>query len=310
MSAVQQFLRKKKPCVLLVINAVFGLFVLSSTPEGYNMSTEKIIFLDIDGTLIDYTQQLSHSTREAIHLAQARGHKLLIASGRSKPAIYPWLLNLGFDGMVAGDGAYAEFGGKILFESTIPESQISRLYRYLDDREIGFYEESNSGLYGNRNFLRETASSFGVSQEVAAENLQKAFQGMSFGHQEYHLDVNKVSFVMRSDIQITELEELFGDYFRVGLWNIFGNGLGFGDFTQKKVNKASAIAVLLDKLNLDRQDTYAFGDSYNDLEMLQYCQTGIAMGNAANAVKAVADYVTTDVSDDGILNAFKQFGLI
>ena len=51
------------------------------------MSSEKIIFLDIDGTLIDYTQQLSQSTREALRLARARGHKLLIASGRSKPSI-------------------------------------------------------------------------------------------------------------------------------------------------------------------------------------------------------------------------------
>lgn len=274
------------------------------------MSTEKIIFLDIDGTLIDYTQQISHSTREAIHLAQARGHKLLIASGRSKPAIYSWLLDLGFNGMIAGDGAYAEFGGEIIFESTIPEAQISRLYQYLEDRKIGFYEESNSGLYGNRYFLTETACSFGVSEKIAAENLQKAFHGLVFDHQQYHLDVNKVSFVVRSDIQKAELEALFGDYFRIGLWNIFGKGLGFGDFTQKHVNKASAIAVLLEKLGLDRQDTYAFGDSYNDLEMLQYCQTGIAMGNAANAVKAVADYVTSDVSDDGIFNAFVQFGLI
>ena len=55
------------------------------------MNSEKIIFLDIDGTLIDYTQKLPDSTREAIHLAQARGHKLLISTGRSKPAIYPWL---------------------------------------------------------------------------------------------------------------------------------------------------------------------------------------------------------------------------
>ena len=274
------------------------------------MSSEKIIFLDIDGTLIDYTQQLSQSTREALRLARARGHKLLIASGRSKPSIYPWLLNLGFDGLIAGEGAYAEFDGKVIIENAIPEAQISRVYRYLDERKIGFYEESNSGLYGNQYFLSETARIFGVSQDVAAGNLQKAFPGLSFDHQDFHLDVNKVSFVMRSDIHKAELEDEFGDFFRIGIWNIFGKGRDFGDFTQKHVNKASAIAILLDKLSLNRDDTFAFGDSFNDIEMLQYCQTGIAMGNAADDLKAVADYVTSDVSDKGIFNAFRQFGLI
>ncbi len=274
------------------------------------MSSEKIIFLDIDGTLIDYTQQLPYSAREALKLAQARGHKILISSGRSKPSIYPWLLDLGFDGMIAGEGAYAEFDGKIVFESAIPEAQISRVYAYLDDRKIGFYEESNSGLYGNRYFLGETARAFGVSWEVAAENLQTAFPGLTFDHQNYHLDVNKVSFVMTPALNKAELEDEFGEYFRIGIWNIFGKGRDFGDFTQKNLTKASAVAVLLDALGLKREDAFALGDSFNDIEILQYCQTGIAMGNAVNQLKAVADYVTSDVTDDGVFKAFKHFGLI
>jgi len=274
------------------------------------MNSEKIIFLDIDGTLIDYTQKLPDSAREAIQLAQARGHKLLISTGRSKPAIYPWLLELGFDGMIAGEGAYAEFGGKIVFESPIPEAQISRVYTYFEDRKLGLYEESNSGLYGNRYFLSETARFFGVSQEVAAENLLRAFPGLTFGHQHYHLDVNKVSFVMTPTVSKTELEQEFGDYFRLGIWNIFGKGRGFGDFTQKNLSKATAVAALLNTLGLKREDTFAFGDSFNDVEILQYCQTGIAMGNAPDELKAVADYVTSDVTDDGIFKAFEHFGLI
>ncbi len=274
------------------------------------MSSEKIIFLDIDGTLIDYTQQLPYSAREALKLAQVRGHKILISSGRSKPSIYPWLLNLGFDGIIAGEGAYAEFGGKIVFESAIPEAQISRVYSYLEDRKIGFYEESNSGLYGNRYFLSETARSFGISQEVATKNLQTLFPGLTFNHQSYHLDVNKVSFVMPPALNKAELEKEFGEYFRVGIWNIFGKGRDFGDFTQKNLTKASAVSVLLESLGLEREDTFAFGDSFNDIEILQYCQTGIAMGNAVDELKAVADYVTSDVTDDGIFNAFKHFGLI
>jgi len=115
---------------------------------------------------------------------------------------------------------------------------------------------------------------------------------------------------MRPGICKAELEEIFGDYFRIGIWNIFGKGRDFGDFTQKHVTKASAVAVLLERLGLNQEDTFAFGDSFNDIEMLQYCQTGIAMGNAAEELKAVADHVTNAVTEDGIFNAFKHFGLI
>lgn len=274
------------------------------------MSSKKIIFLDIDGTLIDYTQKLPPSTAEALNRARAHGHKLLISTGRSKPSIYPWLLEMGFDGMIAGDGAYAEYGGNIILASTIPEARISHLYHFLDDRKIGLYEESNSGIYGNRYFVSETARSFGIPQAVAAGHLHKAFPSLTFDHQDYHLDVNKVSFVMTPLISNAELGNEFGDYFRVGVWNIFGKGRDFGDFTQKHLNKATAVAVLLETLGLNREDTIAFGDSYNDREILQYCQTGVAMGNAEDELKSMADYVTSDVTDDGIFKAFEHLGLI
>lgn len=86
------------------------------------MSTTKIIFLDIDGTLIDYAHNLPASAEEAISRARSNGHKLIISTGRSKPSIYPWLLEMGFDGLIAGEGAYVEYAGKVILESTIPQS--------------------------------------------------------------------------------------------------------------------------------------------------------------------------------------------
>jgi hydroxymethylpyrimidine pyrophosphatase-like HAD family hydrolase len=75
---------------------------------------------------------------------------------------------------------------------------------------------------------------------------------------------------------------------------------GFWRFHPKNLTKASAVIRSVESLGLNREDTFAFGDSFNDIEILQYCQTGIAMGNAADELKAVADYVTSDVTDDGV----------
>lgn len=274
------------------------------------MNSEKIIFLDIDGTLIDYTQKMPPSTLEALRLAQARGHKLLIATGRSKHSIYPYLLDLGFDGIIAGDGAYVEFSGEVLQRKYIPEEQIKRLHTYLEDKKIGFFEECDSGLYGNRYYVSESARIFNLSMEASAERVKRVFPELSLDHTDYHLDVNKVSFVMSPSVDADELQREFGDFFRLGVWNVFGKERIFGDFTQKDVNKGTAAAFLLNALDRDREDSFAFGDAYNDIEILQYCQTGVAMGNADDEVKAVADYVTSDIKENGIFNAFEYFGLI
>jgi len=109
------------------------------------MNSEKIIFLDIDGTLIDYTQKLPDSAREAIHLAQARGHKLLISTGRSKPAIYPWLFELGFDGMIAGAGAYAEFGGKIVSKAPSLKPKSAAFILTLKTENLVFTKKVTAG---------------------------------------------------------------------------------------------------------------------------------------------------------------------
>ena len=87
-------------------------------------------------------------------------------------------------------------------------------------------------------------------------------------------------------------------------------GRGSGEVTLNGVNKGSTILQLLDRLGLHAASAIGIGDSSNDIEMLQVCGVGIAMGNATDAVKAHADEVTTSVQDDGVWNAFRRQGLI
>ena len=78
----------------------------------------------------------------------------------------------------------------------------------------------------------------------------------------------------------------------------------------KDQTKATGIIHLIEYLNIKREDTIAFGDGHNDSEMIQYCNIGIAMGNAIQKVKDVSDYITDDIDNDGIYNAMKKFNLI
>ena len=83
-----------------------------------------------------------------------------------------------------------------------------------------------------------------------------------------------------------------------------------GELSVPNIHKANAIETLINHLGIDRKNTYAFGDGMNDKEMLEYVNVGIAVGNAKEGLKAVADEVTDDITNDGIYNAMKRHNLI
>lgn len=84
----------------------------------------------------------------------------------------------------------------------------------------------------------------------------------------------------------------------------------FGDVGVKGIDKGHAIDVLLDYLHASLEDTFAFGDAKVDIPMLEYCKVGVAMNSGGDEIKAMADYVTDDVDQDGLYKAFVHFGLI
>lgn len=96
----------------------------------------------------------------------------------------------------------------------------------------------------------------------------------------------------------------------VGTWGGRGEQALFGDFGIKDINKAHAVAVVVEHLGADRADTIAFGDAKVDIPMLEACQIGVAMGNGGPEIKAMADLVTASVDQDGLYQAFAELGLL
>ena len=82
------------------------------------------------------------------------------------------------------------------------------------------------------------------------------------------------------------------------------------EFVPKGFSKASGIEKTCELLGIEKEDTYAFGDSINDVEMLKHVQHGIAMGNGTKAAKEAADYITAPLHEDGIYKGLEHFGLI
>mgnify|MGYP003592714727 FL=1 len=275
----------------------------------------KIVFLDVDGTLVDYHGVLPQSAVEAIRQARKNGHRVYISTGRSKAEVYPNLWEIGLDGMIGGNGSYVEDHDQVVMHQLITAEQGRHIVDWLHERGLEFYLESNNGLFASEHFEQRGQSTM---QEYSARKgkadadkmtIRQAFPDMIFDGELYRDDLNKVSFVLDSYEDYLAAKAEFPDL-QVGTWGGAGETALFGDLGVKGITKAHAIDALLDYLQADVGDTIAFGDAKIDIPMLEYCAVGVAMGNGGPEIKAMADSITDAVEDDGLQHAFEQLHLI
>jgi Cof subfamily protein (haloacid dehalogenase superfamily) len=256
------------------------------------------LFFDIDGTLVSFkTHEIPPSTILALTQAKANGHKVFIATGRP-PLI---ITNLGaiehlIDGYVTINGALCYVGEKTVCCKDIP---LEAAKLVVDDAK-----EKNYGLImvGDRDVAvldpqGEVNQIF--RQEIAVENLDKA---------------KPVEVVLQQ--RILQLTAFFTeDYEQELMARIPSCTSGrwhptFTDITAVGADKGEGLLAMTAHLGLDPQSTMAFGDGGNDTSMIIQAGIGVAMGNAIDELKQQADYVTTSVDDDGILNALRHLEVI
>lgn len=277
----------------------------------------KIIFLDVDGTIVDYDNHIPDSAREAIRKARENGHLVYVCTGRSKAEMPDEIWNIGFDGMIGGNGSYVEHKGQILLHQLIPYETAKRVVDWLEARGLEFYLESNNGLFASRNFrevarptLRTYALGKGASEDqVLHMEAEDALHGLIYDGDLYRDDLNKISFILHSYQDHLDSKEAFPEL-KAGTWGGRGEEALFGDLGVKDINKAYAVDLILDHLDADRTDTIAVGDAKVDIPMLQACQIGVAMGNGGPEILAVADLITDDVGQDGLYKAFEKLNLL
>lgn len=273
----------------------------------------KIIFIDVDGTLVDYSGQLPESAVKAVREARANGHRVYISTGRSKAEVYQNIWDIGLDGMIGGNGSYVEDHGHVVLHRLITPEQCRRIVDWLHGRGLEFYLESNNGLFASERFEEKSAPAMLEYQNrKGAETIlsvREAFPDMIFGGELYRDDLNKVSYLLNSYQDFLDTRAQFPDL-ENGTWGGAGETALFGDLGVKGITKAEAIRALLDYLGAEVEDTIAFGDAKVDIPMLEYCRIGVAMGSGGEEIRAMADYVTDGVEEDGLYNAFVHLGLI
>ena len=262
---------------------------------------EQLYFFDIDGTLIECNKgiySIPDSSRNALLQLQKQGDHVFLATGRCKCFIIDGVMDYPFDGYVTCNGAYVEYMGETIYKKVIPAQAIQYTHELCLERDLAYYFEGNDYIYVlNKNNPKhiEFKNNWGMKDNTIIDQ---------FDPQEIETYIGMI--VVNSSDDIAPMVETLSPYFDIQRHQ---SGYSF-DLTLKGESKAKGIKKLVEKLEMDIEQTIAFGDGRNDVEMLTEVGLGIAMGNGAIEAKAVADYVTDDIDKDGILKALNHFSLI
>jgi Cof subfamily protein (haloacid dehalogenase superfamily) len=276
--------------------------------------TRKAVFLDVDGTLIDDYGRVPDSAVRAVREARENGHLVFLCTGRSMVELSPGVLAVGFDGFVLASGAYVQVGSEVLEHKRVTTEAVRHVADYFDAHGGGYYFQANDGVYASpraRGLLGRIVASH-VAEDPAFDEvdhgLLRYVDTIIVDSDPYAMPITKAIY-FDAAATLDEIRDEFAD-FEVVPSSVTVFGTSAGEMMILGVHKATGIDVLLHHLGIDLADTIAIGDSYNDLEMLEHVAVGIAMGDAPQAIKDMADEVTTSTTEDGIRIAFVRHGLV
>ena len=270
---------------------------------------EKILFLDLDGTLLNDHKEITEGNRRAINQALARGHRVVITTGRPLKSAILQAENLG----MTGKGCYLiAFNGGILYDC-FRQEQLSHQALSIETACQVVDEANRRGLhiqtYDDRDVLVEPRCDTAVVRRYCGRILMEHRVVPSLPEaltkptpKILAINLNQREPLIRlAETLNTELPDLIDCFF---------SSIDYLEIVPKGLNKGNAVRNMCRMLGIDLADTIAVGDEENDLTMIEAAGVGVAMANGIPAAKALADYVTTrDNNHDGIAEVVEKFML-
>ncbi len=277
------------------------------------MMEKQIIFLDIDGTLTEPGHNIPpESALLAIRAAQRKGHLVYLCTGRNYDMMSP-LLEFGFDGFIASSGGYIQCGEEVIYDCPLTESQRVQALGLFEKNHIFRTIECKEGSYtdaGFKEFLKKNAKSSGNSEFLRwREQLEKNLNIRpieEYGNQA----VYKVVLMVDEEWKLEEPMAVLGDEFQFVIQEKNSQGYINCEFISKQYDKGQAVKKVCEHLGISIENTFAFGDSMNDLEMMEIANISICMENGSSALKEMADEICPAVTEDGLHKAFAKHGLL
>ncbi len=271
----------------------FGDVVVIDPDDVHELKT-RVIFFDIDGTLFSHkTKCVPQSAIDAMAEVRKKGIQTVICTGRDirelrKLPVY----QIPFDGYLTLNGNIClDKNEKMFAGNAIDDDEVQILVKIFSANKIPFVLVGEENRYINHvdDLVIDTQeSTSGTIPDIGEYKGEKIYQCLAFV----------------KDRERLMLDDLLDDC-SITSWNDTGI-----DIISIHGGKAAGIQKFMDHYRVHQAETMAFGDGQNDIDMIRFAGIGVAMGNAIDALKKAADYVTTDIDEDGIANGLRHFGLI
>ena len=255
----------------------------------------KAVFFDIDGTLLSHeTNTVPPSALEAIRQLRQKGILIFLATGRHRSLLegLPQLRELEYDGAITLNGGYCYDKGGMIFHNPICREDIAALLAYLEGSPMpcGFIETERTYINFYNDRVRQIHAAI-HSPLLPIDDLRRGLE----------MPVYQILLYLTEDEDVPTVMP----HTRATRWHSGGV-----DVIPAEGGKSLGIQKVLAHYGIPWEQTMAFGDGDNDLDMFETVGISVAMGNAASRVRAAADHVTAGVDQDGVAAALTHFGLI
>lgn len=262
------------------------------------MNTDKFVFFDIDGTIYSKRYQIPDSTREAIDKLKRNGHHPVVCTGRTRIMIFDAIAELDFDGYICGIGTYGEWKGQELFRDGLCTEDTAELIETFLAYGFNPYMEGTEHMYYLPEQTKDPEKEIKRIFSLEDQRILRPYQGDSG-------DVLKISGAFRENSDEKGFRDAVrGRYHAINHFNVLLETFPAGK------SKGDGIRKMIERLGGDMQNTYAFGDSFNDLEMLEEVRYGICMENGDPKLLSRIPLHAKRMEEDGIYHSLKEFGLI
>lgn len=250
----------------------------------------KVVFFDIDGTLLHH-KQVPASARRGIELLKEQGILPVLCTGRSEYEVAPLRQDLGIDWAITCNGAHIGHRGETIHGTAFARDLLTHWWQQARTRErhtlLLYGAEQMFISRDNCPYFLQAREEIGFLEPLKPQSIEEI------------PDIYQCILFCEQDEDIHYLQDRT-DQAALHRWRTWAL-----DLNPAGINKSVGIAALLRHLGLTREQAAAFGDGKNDIEMIQFVGTGIAMGNACGELLSVAPHVTRHIGDDGILHGIQ-----
>lgn len=266
-----------------------------------NKKNIKIIFIDIDGTLVNNRKRITLKTRKAIKQVVDKGIYVVLTSGRdilhtidkSKRALASNII-------ISSNGSeiYDYKNKKLIYKNNISTEKVYQIWDYCNKKQIGIMIKSFEGKLINKYLIgKDKENGIIITNKKELKNI--LVSQIIFISNDIELILNAKKFIKSLDLSVNHYSNSFLDASISDRYSL--------DINNKGVSKGAGIKKLLKHLNISKEESMCFGDYYNDLDMFKACNIKVAMENACNEIKKEADYITETNEKNGVANFLNKY---